>query len=54
MRVLLIEDTPLTSIDAGTFFGVNRTLQELHVVRTRLQEFPTQALQVSLDCGRTT
>ncbi|KAJ1526791.1 hypothetical protein ONE63_008362 [Megalurothrips usitatus] len=46
VRVLVIEDTPLTSIDAGTFFGVNRTLQELHVVRTRLQAFPSQALQV--------
>lgn len=46
VRVLVIEDTPLTSIDPGTFFGVNRTLQELHVVRTKLQAFPSQALQV--------
>ncbi|XP_034243002.1 chaoptin, partial [Thrips palmi] len=46
VRVLVIEDTPLTSIDPGTFYGVNRTLQELHVVRSKLQEFPTTALQV--------
>nr|CAD7416712.1 unnamed protein product [Timema poppensis] len=45
VRVLRIEDTPLTSIADHTFQGINRTLQELHIVNSILQEFPTKAFQ---------
>ncbi|KDR19221.1 protein artichoke isoform X2 [Zootermopsis nevadensis] len=46
VRVLRIEDTPLQHIEEYSFLGVNRTLQELHIVRSELQEFPTLAFQV--------
>jgi 2-methylisocitrate lyase-like PEP mutase family enzyme len=46
VRVLRIEDTPLLHIEEHSFLGVNRTLQELHIVRSELQEFPTLAFQV--------
>jgi len=46
LRVLRVEDTPLQQIEEHTFLGVNRTLQELHIVRSELQEFPTSAFQV--------
>lgn len=31
-RVLIIQDTPIKEIDEHTFYGINETLQELHVV----------------------
>lgn len=31
-RILVIEDTPIKEIDEHTFYGINETLQELHVV----------------------
>lgn len=46
VRVLRIEDTPLKIIEPYTFFGINRTLQELHLIRSNLQTFPTVAFQV--------
>ncbi|XP_067004524.2 protein artichoke [Anabrus simplex] len=46
VRVLRIEETPLKIIEPFTFFGINRTLQELHIVRTKLGAFPTEAFQV--------
>ncbi|XP_063228922.1 chaoptin [Bacillus rossius redtenbacheri] len=45
-RVLRIEDTPITSIAPHTFHGINRTLQELHILRSQLQEFPSEAFQI--------
>jgi glycerol dehydrogenase-like iron-containing ADH family enzyme len=41
-----VEDTPLQHIEEHSFLGVNRTLQEIHIVRSELEEFPTLALQV--------
>jgi hypothetical protein len=46
VRVLRVEDTPLQHIEEHSFLGVNRTLQEIHIVRSELQEFPTLAFQV--------
>lgn len=31
-RMLFIEDTPIKEIDDHTFYGINETLQELHMV----------------------
>lgn len=31
-RVLIIQDTPIREISEHTFYGINETLQELHVV----------------------
>ncbi|XP_069692523.1 chaoptin-like isoform X1 [Periplaneta americana] len=45
-RVLEIRDTPLQRVEEHSLLGVNRTLQELHLLRTELQEFPARALHV--------
>lgn len=39
-------DTPLRLIEEHSFLGVNRTLQELHVINSNLEKFPREALQV--------
>ncbi|XP_028981871.1 uncharacterized protein LOC107036999 [Diachasma alloeum] len=46
IRVLRIIDTPLKSIEEHSFLGVNRTLQELHIIRSRLEKFPKEAFQI--------
>lgn len=46
IRVLKIIDTPLRSIEEYSFLGVNRTLQELHIVRSKLEKFPREAFQI--------
>lgn len=46
VRVLKIVDTPLKFIDEHSFLGVNRTLQELHVINSVLEKFPKEALQI--------
>nr|ATU82741.1 secreted Chaoptin-like protein [Pristhesancus plagipennis] len=45
VKRLYIEDTPLKKIAPQTFLGVNRTLEELHLVRTQLNEYPKDAFQ---------
>lgn len=46
VRVLKFVDTPLKLIEEHSFLGVNRTLQELHVINSMLEKFPRQALQI--------
>ncbi|EZA50723.1 Chaoptin [Ooceraea biroi] len=46
VRVLKFIDTPLKLIEEHSFLGVNRTLQELHVVNSNLEKFPREALQI--------
>ncbi|CAG9858326.1 unnamed protein product [Phyllotreta striolata] len=46
LRVLLIEDTPIETIDEHTFLGVNNTLSELYLRNTSLKEFPTSAFKI--------
>ncbi|XP_011301731.1 chaoptin [Fopius arisanus] len=46
VRVLRIIDTPLKSIEEHSFLGVNRTLQELQLVGSRLEKFPREAFQI--------
>ncbi|XP_059062501.1 toll-like receptor 7 [Achroia grisella] len=46
IRVLHIVDTPIKTIDAYTFAGVNRTLQELRMVNTKIAEFPKDAFKI--------
>lgn len=46
IRKLVIVDTPIFYIDPQVFLGINRTLQEFHLIRSNLQEFPTEAFQV--------
>lgn len=46
-RTLYIDETPIKSIDEHTFHGINRTLQELHIVNSQLLEFPGLAFKVS-------
>lgn len=46
VRKMVIEDTPLTGIDQYAFAGVNRTLQELRVINSRLSEFPKDAFKI--------
>ena len=42
----MIEDTPLKKIEAQTFLGVNKTLEELHLIHTELEKFPNEAFEV--------
>jgi len=46
VRVLKFIDTSLKLIEEHSFLGVNRTLQELHVVNSNLEKFPREALQI--------
>lgn len=46
VRVLRIIDTPLKVIEEHSFLGINRTLEELHVIRSQLEKFPKEALQI--------
>ncbi|XP_041981514.1 chaoptin [Aricia agestis] len=46
VRVLHITNTPIKSIDAYAFAGVNRTLQELYLSDTRITEFPSEAFKI--------
>lgn len=48
MRILLVEDTPIETIDEHTFLGVNHTLNELHLLNSSLKEFPAAAFKVRL------
>ncbi|XP_046683240.1 chaoptin isoform X2 [Homalodisca vitripennis] len=43
VRMLRFIDTPIRTIKPLTFLGVNRTLQELHIINSSLQEFPKDA-----------
>ncbi|XP_063905507.1 protein artichoke isoform X1 [Zophobas morio] len=46
LRTLLIQDTPIEIIEEHTFLGVNETLNELHLINSSLQEFPTLAFKI--------
>ncbi|XP_052754285.1 chaoptin isoform X2 [Galleria mellonella] len=46
IRVLHIVDTPIKTIDEYAFAGVNRTLQELRMVNTKIAEFPKEAFKI--------
>ncbi|XP_050669164.1 chaoptin [Leptidea sinapis] len=46
VRILAIFDTPIRSIDEHAFAGVNRTLQELYMRNTKLEEFPKDAFKI--------
>ncbi|OXU29844.1 hypothetical protein TSAR_010372 [Trichomalopsis sarcophagae] len=46
VRILKFIDTPLKFIEEHSFLGVNRTLQELHVVGGSLEKFPKEAVQI--------
>lgn len=46
IRVLKFIDTPLRLIEEHSFLGVNRTLQELYLINSRLEKFPKEALQI--------
>jgi hypothetical protein len=47
---LKIIDTPISSIeDELVFYGINNTLQELHLLNSKLNIFPKVPLQVSSD-----
>lgn len=48
LKVLHIEDTPVEFIEEHTFLGVNETLSEIHLINSKLKEFPTPAFKVSL------
>lgn len=45
-RILKIHETPLKTINEHTFYGINDTLQELHIINTELSEFPKLAFKV--------
>ncbi|XP_039748170.1 chaoptin isoform X2 [Pararge aegeria] len=46
VRTLHIIDTPIKSIDEYAFAGVNRTLQEIYLYNTRINEFPKEAFKI--------
>ncbi|XP_060534843.1 toll-like receptor Tollo isoform X1 [Cylas formicarius] len=46
LRTLLIENTPIETIDRYSFLGVNDTLNELHLVNSSLTEFPSMAFKI--------
>lgn len=50
LRVLVIQDTPIETVDEHTFLGVNKTLNEIHMLNTSLAEFPKLAFKVSTLC----
>lgn len=43
---LFIQDTPIKILDDDLFFGINQTLTELHIINSKLAEFPTGSLKV--------
>ncbi|XP_055377992.1 toll-like receptor 3 [Condylostylus longicornis] len=45
-RVLNIISTPIKNIEKHAFFGINETLQELHIIGTHIKEFPAEAFKV--------
>lgn len=45
-RILRLIDTPIKFIDEHSFLGVNQTLQELHIIGSKLEKFPNQAIQI--------
>lgn len=47
IRILQVEDTPIHEIGPYFFLGVNKTLQELHIINTKLQKYPEDAFKVS-------
>ncbi|XP_055640650.1 chaoptin [Toxorhynchites rutilus septentrionalis] len=46
VKRLFVLDTPIISISDHVFYGINDTLLELHLVRSELSAFPTDALKV--------
>lgn len=46
VRRLHVVNTPIKAIEQYTFLGINRTLQELHVINSELQHYPAQAFEV--------
>ncbi|KAJ8707261.1 hypothetical protein PYW08_011395 [Mythimna loreyi] len=46
IRVMEIVDTPIKTIDQYAFAGVNRTLQELYMTNTKIEEFPKDAFMI--------
>ncbi|CAH0599912.1 unnamed protein product [Chrysodeixis includens] len=46
IRVIETVDTPIKTIDQYAFAGVNRTLQELYMKNTEIQEFPKDAFRI--------
>ncbi|XP_045457694.1 chaoptin [Melitaea cinxia] len=46
VRTLHIIDTPIKSIDEYAFAGVNRTLQEIYMVNTKISQFPKEAVKI--------
>ncbi|KAJ8679374.1 hypothetical protein QAD02_015161 [Eretmocerus hayati] len=46
VRILKFVNTPLRLIEEHSFLGVNRTLQELHIIGSNLEKFPKSALQI--------
>ncbi|XP_023949100.1 chaoptin [Bicyclus anynana] len=46
VRTLHIIDTPIKSIDEYAFAGVNRTLQEIYMYNTKIDEFPKKAFKI--------
>ncbi|KAM3955604.1 insulin like growth factor binding protein acid labile subunit convoluted [Aphomia sociella] len=46
VRVLHILNTPIQTIDQYAFAGVNRTLQELRMVNTKIVDFPKEAFKI--------
>ncbi|GBP34358.1 Leucine-rich repeat-containing G-protein coupled receptor 5 [Eumeta japonica] len=46
VRKLEIRNTPIETIDEYAFAGVNRTLQELKIINTKLKGFPKEAFKI--------
>ncbi|XP_049538481.1 protein artichoke [Anopheles darlingi] len=46
VKHLHIIDTPLVTIADHAFYGINDTLQELHIVHSEMTEFPSDALKI--------
>ncbi|CAH0697934.1 unnamed protein product [Spodoptera exigua] len=46
IRVIEFIDTPIKTIDQYAFAGVNRTLQELYMTNTNIEEFPKEAFMI--------
>lgn len=46
VRILKFINTPLKLIEDHSFLGVNRTLQELHIIGSFIEKFPINALNI--------
>lgn len=46
VRILRIQETPIRDLADHIFYGINETLNELHIINSALDKFPSDAIKV--------